>query len=205
MSTGVYVYSVPADRLRATPGSKDKALLDAVGSLEGFFKTIDEIAESLDEDEEKPPKCSETYRQIVNGEPFANGYGYVYGYAYEALCVALGAEMERPWTQIARSRDWFREINAALAAVRIQLRITDLLYRGPLIDIPEPDDLPALGWWNADEVKAAAIVFGALDLNRLDAENREVVQRVADAIEDIRSWIMTASERRGEWLVGVQC
>ena len=145
MSTAVYVYSVPVDRLRAAPGSKDEELLAAVPDLEGFFETIDQIAEDLDEEEERPPKCAAAYRQIVNGEPYADSFGYVYCYAYEALCMALGAETERSWTQIARSQDWFKEIDAALAALRINLKITDLLYRGALINIPEPADYPALG------------------------------------------------------------
>jgi hypothetical protein len=205
MSTAVYVYSVPADQLRAAPGSKDKQLLAVGRKLKDFFETIDEIAEDLDEDEEeRPPKCAAAYRQIVNGEPYAEGFGYVYGYAYEGLCMALGAETERSWTQIARSYDWFKEINAALAALRIKLKITDLLGRGPLIDIPTPDDFPALGWWTADDVAAAAIAFKALELNRLDGETKKVVKRVSDAIEDIRSWIAVASDRPGDWLIGVQ-
>ena len=205
MSTAVYVYSVPVDRLRAAPGSKDKKLLAAARKLKGFFETIDEIAEDLEEEEEeKPPKCAAAYRQIVNGEPYADSFGYVYGYAYEALCMALGAETERSWTQIARSHDWFKEIDAALAALRINLKITGLLYRGALINIPEPADYPALGWWTADEVAAAAIAFEALDLNRLDGEIKKQVERVSDAIEDIRSWIAVASDRPGDWLIGVQ-
>ncbi len=205
MSTAVYVYSVSVDRLRAAPGSRDQALLAAVPRLNGFFETIDEIAEDLDDDEEeRPPRCAVAYRQIVNGEPCAADFGYVYGYAYEGLCMALGAETERSWTQIARSRDWFKEIDAALAALRIELKITDLLGRGPLIPIPEPDDFPALGWWTADEVAAAAVAFKAIDLNRLDAETEKTVKRVSDAIEDIRSWIAVASGRPGDWLIGVQ-
>jgi hypothetical protein len=204
MSTAVYVYSVPADRLRAAPGSRDKELLAAIPDLEGFFETIDEIAEDLDEEEERPLPCASAYRQIVNGEPYADGVAYVYGYAYEGLCMALGAETERSWTQIARSHIWFKDIDVALAALRIQLKITDLLYRGPLIQIPTPDDFPALGWWTAGEVAAAVNAFKPLDLNRLEGEAKNVVEHVADAIEDIRSWIAVASDRPGDWLIGVQ-
>jgi hypothetical protein len=205
MSTAVYVYSVPVDRLRAAPGSKDKKLLAAARKLKGFFETIDEIAEDLEEEEEeKPPKCAAAYRQIVNGEPYAEDFGYVYGYAYEGLCTALGAAIDPSWTQVAGSYDWFQEIDKALAALRIKLKVTDLLYRGPMIDIPRPDDWPALGWWTADEVAAAATVFDALDFGTPDRKTKKVVQRVADAIGDIRSWIAVAAGRPGEWLIGVQ-
>jgi hypothetical protein len=205
MSTAVYVYSVPVDRLRAAPGSKDKKLLAAARTLKGFFETIDEIAEDLDGDEEEtPPKCATAYRQIVNGEPCDEDFGYLYGYAYEGLCTALGAETDRSWTQVAGSYDWFQEIDKALAVLRIKLKVTDLLYRGPLIDIPRPDDFPALGWWTADEVTAAAAAFKGLDLNKLDQKTKKAVKRVADAVEDIRSWIVLAAGRPGDWLVGVQ-
>jgi hypothetical protein len=53
-------------------------------------------------------------------------------------------------------------------------------------------------------VAAAAIAFEALDLNRLDGEIKKQVERVSDAIEDIRSWIAVASDRPGDWLIGVQ-
>jgi hypothetical protein len=204
MSTAVYVYSVPVDRLRAAPGSRDKALLAEASELQGFFETIDEIAEDRDEEEEQPPTCEAAYRQIVNGKPFADDFGYVYGYAYEGLCMALGAETERSWTQISRSYIWFEEIDAALAALSIKLKVTDLVGRGPLIDIPRPDDFPALGWWTADEVAAAICAFETLDRNRLDEEITKTVQRVADAIEDIRSWLMVAADGSGDWLIGVQ-
>ena len=68
--------------------------------------------------------------------------------------MAIGTEMERSWPQIARSYLWFREIDAALAALHIELNLTDLLCRGPLFNIPTPDDFPALGWWTADDVAA---------------------------------------------------
>jgi hypothetical protein len=204
MSTAVHVYSVSANRLRAAPGSQDADLLAALRPLEGFFATIDQLAERVDEDDERPPTCATAYRQIVNGEPYADRYGYVYGYAYEGLCLALGAEMERCWIPIAGSSDWFREIDAALAALPVGLKVTDLLYRGSVIALPPPDDFPFLGWWTADEVTAAAGAFRALDRNRLDGETTTLLSRVADAVEDVRSWIAFASERPGDWLIGVE-
>jgi hypothetical protein len=203
MSTAVYVYSVPVDRLRAAAGSRDGKLLGAAGKLKGFFETIDRIAENYEDEEEKPPRCEEAYRQIIDGGPYADRYGYVYGYAYEAICTAIGVETERSWAPIAGSHEWFKSIDEALAALRLKLTVTHLLYRGPLIDIPEPDDFPGLGWWNADEIAAARQVLGALDLKRLDAQAASVVREQADAIEDIRSWIEVAADRPGDWLIGV--
>ena len=74
MGSFVFVYAVPVDRLRAAPGSRDTALLNAARELQGFFATIDELGENR---EEKPPTCAEAFAQIVNGGPYAAGCGYV--------------------------------------------------------------------------------------------------------------------------------
>jgi hypothetical protein len=191
------------ERLREIPGSKDQNLLAAVSEYTGFFRMIDELAERRDDDEEKPPRCAEAVRQIINGERYDSRFGYVYGYAYEALCQAIGTETKQSWTGIARSSAWFPEIAKGLERLHIPLKIPDLLNRGPLIELPEPDDFPGLGWWTADEVARAASVFNGLDMQRLDPTTAQEIRPVADAIEDIRSWIMVAAERLGDWLVGI--
>jgi hypothetical protein len=204
LSTAVYVYSVPVGRLRAVPGSKDKRLLAAARKpkLKGFFQTIDEIAEDRDE-EEKPPRCEEAFRQIINGDASDERFGYVYGYAYEAICLALGAEAEPSWTQIAGFFEWFEEIDNALALLGIKLKVADLFYRGPLIEIPRPNDFPGLGHWTVEEVAEAAGAFRTIDLKELDAKSARKIRRAFDAVEDVRSWIKVASERPGDWLIGV--
>jgi hypothetical protein len=207
MSTGVYVYSVPPELIRAAPGSKQKKLLTAGRPLKEFFETIDEIAEDFDDEEEEgpPPKCEEAFKQIINGRPCDANFAYVYGYAYEGLCRALGAEVKSSWAPIARSYEFFPKVDKALKALKIKLTVADLLGRGPLIAIPRPGDFPALGWWTADEMAEASRIFATLDLKKLDARRAKVVQPVADAVEDIREWITVASGRAGQWLVGVQC
>jgi hypothetical protein len=203
MSTAVIVYSVAPDQLRTVPGSKNNNLLAATRALTGFFKTIDDIAGNRDEGEDKPPACVEAFTQIVNGEPYSNQFGYVYGYTYEGLCMTIGAETERSWTGIARSRDWFKGIDNALAGLNINLKLTDLLNRGALIPIPEPDDYPGLGWWTAAEVAEAATAFEGLDLNALPGTTAQAVKPVADAVDDIRSWVTVAAGRPGDWLIGI--
>jgi len=179
-------------------------LLAAVQENAGFFEIVDEIAEDRDEDEEPPPDCAEAVKQIINGEPCNRNFGYVYGYAYEALCMAIGRETKQSWTSISRSYEWFPKIEKALASLGIPLKINDLLCRGTLLEIPQPDDFPSLGWWTAAEIAGAARVFKELDLKQLDAGVAKAISDVADEIEDIRSWITVAADRPGDWLIGVQ-
>jgi hypothetical protein len=208
MSTSVKVYCVAPQTLRAVPGSKDRTLLEAavLRDLQDYFENIDAIASADDEDEEaRPPSCEDAFRQIVSGAKYDKRFGYVYGYAYEALCTTVGLETGRDWVGIARSYQWFEEIQKALALLAIPLNLPHLIYRGPLFAIPDPDDFPGMGYWTAEEIRAADEVFRGLDLDRLDASTTAQVKDVRDALEDIRAWIASAAERPGDWLVGIHC
>lgn len=197
MSTSVTVYSVPIARFCAIPASRDHDLLAALQPFDGFFKSIDALAAD-DDEAESAPTCAVAAAQIINGTPPNRGCGYVYGYAYEALCMAVGSEMDRTWPSISRSYEWFPEIDKALELLRVPLSVNDLLCRGALIDIPEPDDFPSLGWWTEEEIAHAAEGFKQLGNESLG----EWTSDMAGTIEDIRSWIEAVQP--GFWLVGVQ-
>src|SRR4051794_36702431 len=106
MSTGVDVYVVPADDLRAAPGSKNPRLLAAAADHEYFFQTVDDLGDRRDEDEDRPPAVRQAFEEIVNGGPLDGRFGYVYGYAYQALCATVGVSADLGWHQIGRSFDW---------------------------------------------------------------------------------------------------
>jgi hypothetical protein len=201
MSTSVNVYSVPVDQLRALPGSKDKRLLDLLRENPETFELLQHDFD--DEEEEKPPSGAEAVRQILQGEPLDENFGFVYGYAYESLCGVVGVGVEPTWTGIARFYKWFEEIDQALALLGVPVKIVDLCYRGCLITIPDPDDFPGMGWWTADELAKAAEVFRSLDVQKLDAKTRRKVQPMLPVIEQIRQWIDFGAGRRGDWLIGI--
>jgi hypothetical protein len=196
MTTAVNVYSVPVERLRAVPGSKNRKLLTAVRKQKGFFQMIDDIAEDFGDDEEvgRPPTCAEAAKQIINGEEMNEAFGYVYGYAYEAICATLGEEVSPGWSSIAGAGDWFERIDKLLKSLSVPVKVTNLLYLGPLFELPPPDDYPGLGWWTDDEITAAAVALEKVPLDRKDPTG---------ALADIRAWIEFARERKGDWLIGV--
>jgi hypothetical protein len=202
MSTAVNVYSVPVDGLRAVPGSKNKKLLAAVRKQKSFLQMIDDIADPDDEDE-TPPTCAEAVAQIINGDKMDDRFGHVYGYAYEAICAELGAEAEPHWWSIVGAGAWFEQIDKALQTLGFPVQVTCLLYQGALIEIPDPDTYPGLGWWTADEIAAAVPVLDRLDLEKMAAKTAEKVKPVADAFFAIRAWITLAASRPGDWLIGV--
>jgi hypothetical protein len=94
-------------------------------------------------------------------------------------------------------------VRESLEGLKVPLTVNNLLYRGALIALPQPDDFPGLGWWTADEVAQAATVFQTLDLQQLDETTAKQVLKVSDAIEAIRSWVDVAGERPGDCLIGV--
>src|SRR5205809_910514 len=114
MSTTIIAYLVSAEDLCKVPGSKDQVLLATIPDLAEFFESIDDIGRSRDDDDEKPPLCAEAFAQIINGDPLPAEFGYVFGYAYEALCMTLGNQTEPAWHQIAGGSKWIEEIDTAL-------------------------------------------------------------------------------------------
>lgn len=203
MSTAVDVYLVPVEKLRKVPRSKNKRLLTAVRKQKDFLEMVDEIGEDFEEEEEgRPPTCAEAVAQIINGERYDDEFGYVYGYAYEAICMTIGREVHPNWCP-SGSYDWFEDIDKALASLKVPLKVTELTYRGCLLKLPKPDDFPGLGWWRATEITRAARAFEAVDLDDLDKKTAKLVEPVKDAISDVRSWITQAARRKGEWMVGV--
>lgn len=204
MSTWVYVYSVPVERLRAAPGSKDHRIIEALAQVARFLQQIDGIAAHRDEDEAPPPKCAAAVAQIVNGDAFSTAENdrYVYGYAYLAICAILGEEMKHSWAQIIRAGEWFRHVDEALAKIGVPLKVSYLIYRGPLIGIPEPD-CPAVGYWTAEEIGAAGRAFEQNAPSSSEELHGQFGVEVIQAIEDIRSWITTARQD-GSWLIGAE-
>lgn len=209
MSTGVANYSVSPERLRAVPGSKDQNLLDSASRLTDYFQTIDDIAEEEYEDEDedvpRPPSCSETLRQIVAGEEYDDRFGYLYFYAYEAICLLVGTDVGPEWSQISRSTEYFKHIDATLEQLGFKLKIRDLYLRGPLFALPEPEMFPYLGWWTAEEIAEALGVFRSLDRAGPKGPLSTLDRSMAEAVSDIRTWIESASEESGNWLIGVEC
>jgi hypothetical protein len=202
MSTSVNIYSVPVAQLRALPGSKDKRLLDLLReNPETFELPLDDFED--EDEEEKPPSGPEAVGQILRGEPMDENFGFVYGYAYEALCGVIGVAVEPTWTGIARFCDWFQQIDQTLGLLGVPVKIMDLCYRGCLIDIPRPDDFPGMGWWTAEELAKAAEVFQNLDVQKLDTKTQRKVQPMLPVLEQIRQWIDTGAGRRGDWLIGI--
>src|SRR5947209_7238600 len=201
MSTTLTVYVVPLDQLARVPGSGDRDLADTMGiESPAWFARIDELADpdpDPDEDDQTVPTCLEALRRIVEG--VARGsvpghHGYVYGYAIEALCGHLGEELENV-ASISGSSDWVDEIDRFLGEVEVPLSLTDLVFGGSPVPIPEPDDCPAIGWWSPEQIARAV---GPLRNVYVGDPNDDPGWTVLQ----IRRWVEQAAGRPGHALVG---
>lgn len=189
MSSAITVYAVSLDRLKQLIGSRDLAVIDAVMSnRKDFLATVDDI------DDEAEMTCAQALAELINDSPDKDGPGYLYGYALEALCAYAGAELPNI-CPIARGSEWIEAIDALLERHQAPVQLSDLVYGGSPVPIPEPDDYPFIGRWPADKIPATLAAVHAMDVTQLD-------QDTAETLGQIRGWLEAAAGKPGSSIVG---
>jgi hypothetical protein len=183
-------YLVDYDELRAVPGSKDSKLLkEILTTCKGFLASVDDLPM------ESPLSCTQAVEQIINGDPVNEDWGFVYGYAYEAICKTIGSNLD-PWPMSTKGSELFGQLDQALTSMSVALRFADLTGRGCLITIPKPVGFPFLGWWTAEEVAQAAPLLRKWARRKSDSE-------LTRLLKDVRTWLEEALENEDDWVVGV--
>jgi len=192
MSSTFSVYAVSFDRLRRVPGSRDRALIEAIATThEDFFAQIDELADS----EEEVPTCREALEQLVEGSPLADHLGHLYGYALEAVCAHLGRELDGV-PAISGASGWIDPVDAFLREKGVPITLTDLVFGASPVDLPTPDDHPYIGSWPPESIPTALAAIRGVDTAGLDFET-------AETVDLIRGWLEAAASEPGAGLVGV--
>jgi hypothetical protein len=192
MSSTLNVYAISFERLKRIPGSRDPALVEQVGTeFEDFFARIDKLGD----DEDEILSCREAVAQIVNGDPLSPHLGYVYGYALEAICASLGRELPNV-AGISGASDWVDEVDETLRSKGVPVELTNLIFGGSPLEIPEPDDYPFIGSWPPSVIPAALGAIRGVDLESLNYE-------MAETIAQLRAWLEAAAENPEEGLIGV--
>ncbi len=194
MSATLEVFAVPLVELKRALGARDPGLLDAVAARCGwFFEQVDAI------DDECGLTCREALGQILAGEPLDPELGFLYGYAFEALCRHLGEPLPS-LSGIVGAADWIHRLDGALAAGNVPLRLSDLAYDDrPLpVALPTPDDFPFLGIWTPGVLPAALA-----PLRRFNVHALGVDPGLAADVQVVRGWVEAAAAREGTALIGV--
>ncbi len=198
MSSSITVYVVSFDQLARVRGSGDRALVNSVvASSEYLFSQVDAMNDNPDPDDDPIPTCREALTRFVNGDDLGKvprSHGYVYGYALEGLCSYLGEALE-PISSISRSGAWIETIDRFLVELEVPLSLTDLVFGGSPIPIPEPNDCPAIGRWSPEQVaRALRPLRGVLVEEPEDDPGSTLLL--------VRGWVEAAAGQPGSGLVG---
>ena len=195
MSYALVVYSVPLDELRSVFNSHDNELLEAIESEDaGFLAETDEIFQ--DHRDDGPFTCLGAIAQIINGEKFRTSWDGLYVYAFEAICRALGGELDNRAFQPPIRWEWIETVDESLVKIGFPLRVSQLAVGGCPIDIPHNAGIPAVGWWSPQDMRAVHPTLDGVLLDGVDAD-------IAEAVTNIRSWLDEARQSDQVCLVGI--
>jgi hypothetical protein len=195
MSCNLTVYSVPYKTLLAIPGSKDKRLMEKVRagwtwSYNQIDAMIDRNNEFRDESDRTKLKFLDVLGQILDGKPLKGAEGFVYGYAVESICWALGKQLDNDHLPALDSE----EIDEFLQENKVPVSIEQLGQGEPPFPIPEPDDFPGIGHWKPNEIAKAQKALKKIDLTKAPDYIQAMVENISD-------WL-NAAKKGEDCLVG---
>jgi hypothetical protein len=190
----VNVYSVPLGLLITLPrqASQHEEWLQAIRDDCWFAEEIDEmIADGFEVDE---PRLTflDVVGRLLRGEARDDVPDFAAGYAYEAICWAIGSTLCMVENHFGHTHE---AIDAFLRDAGVPLRLEDLTETGPILDLPEVDEYPFLGWWTPEQIFRAAGPLRALPLD-------EIEPRMAGDLRKLLAWLEEAEDQPGDCIVG---
>jgi hypothetical protein len=185
-SAVAFVYAVPRRDLLAVPGSRRQEIVDAIAK---DYWQLDKVAQCF-EDDDLSIDLAGAVAQIINGEELHPDLGSLYLYAIEAICWYLGSTLVLPIGFCGEQC-----IDEVLAARGCRLRVSDLVFSGSPLPIPEPGDPPSIGWWTPETIAAGGPAVMSLNLDGVDRET-------AAGVAEIRRWLSEAMDMPDGCLVG---
>lgn len=135
MSYTVTCYQVDIDALKKLCGSKDSNALKTIlkKQIERIEDTNDSFADEIEE--EGAPGLDAAITQLIMNEEMNPEFGFMYGYALEALCAHLGQMMDMEAFE-SMTGGWFWELPDT---------IQSLVLSGSPVELPEIEDFPTIG------------------------------------------------------------
>ncbi len=189
MSSTITVFAVSLERIKQAVGSQDESLLAQIVTEQDYYlKNTDSIDGDCDF------KCEDALADIIHGRVTEDMAGYLYGYAFGIICRQLGVELDNI-PGIARAATWIERIDASLQEIFSPIQLSDFLYTGCPISIPEPDDYPFIGHLPATRIAAILGELSTLDLTGLESNAAEILGQMT-------AWLKTANTTPGASLVG---
>jgi hypothetical protein len=188
--------AVELDKVSDAVGSKDMRLIDAL--VEEFgdeFGQFDEMAaDRCDEDDGQEALTMQgALTQMVMGEQYHEGLGFMYAYALEFLCRHFGRGLPNgEWSAMPSGSQWAETVDRGLHAADVPegvLRVSyHLMNRGAPIPIPEPDDFPGIGYLKLKEIRIARQALGEARLASI--KDKEVLT----SVQELQGWLQACAD-----------
>lgn len=174
---------VDLDVLHASVGSQDDKLRRMIG---GRFKQHLDFDDSQFDHvtDEGGPGIRDAIRAVIEGGPFDEQYGFMYGYAYKWICEFHGRFLDNSDFSPMRA-GWLETVDEGLKALGVSaVSVTGLSYGGPPAPIPSSGMESGCGEWSFEECQKA--------LEQWEAATDE-------AKSDLDPYVLEAAQSAMEW------
>lgn len=188
MSYALTTYVVDLDVLHGSVGSGDDKLRRMIGGrfkqhLAHFDAQFDHVADA------GGPGIRDAIRAVIEGGPFDDRHGTVYGYAYKWICEFHGRALFNNDFSPMRS-GWLETVDAGLNALGVTaVGVEEFGFGGAPSPIPAPEDLPGYGEWSLTECRKALEQWEAAT----DEGRAALDPSVLSAAESCMDWCRTAA------------
>ncbi|GAA0988215.1 hypothetical protein GCM10009551_042740 [Nocardiopsis tropica] len=187
MSYSLTTYVVDLDVLHASVGSKDDKLRRMIGGrfkqhLSGFDDQFSHVSD------EGGPSIRDAIRAVIEGGPFDEQYGFVYGYAYKWICAFHGRSLFNNDFSPMRS-GWLETVDKGLAELGVTaVGVEEFSFGCVPSPLPAPELEPCYGEWSLTECRKALEQWEAAT----DEGKAALDPSVLSAAESCMDWCRTA-------------
>ncbi|MCP3012124.1 hypothetical protein NGM33_02180 [Nocardiopsis dassonvillei] len=187
MSYALTTYVVDLDVLHGSVGSKDDKLRRMIGGrfrqhLAHFDSQFDHVVDA------GGPTVRDAIRAVIEGGPFDDRHGTMYGYAYKWICEFHGRALFNNDFSPMRY-GWLETVDAGLKALGVTaVGVEEFSFGGFPSPIPAPEDLPGYGEWSLTECQKALEQWEAAT----DEGRAALDPAVLSAAESCVDWCRTA-------------
>ena len=188
MSYSLTPYVVDLDVLHSSVGSKDDKLRRMIGGR--FKRNLDFDDSQFDSIiDEGGPTIRDAIRAVIEGGPFDDQHGTMYGYAYKWVCEFHGrAQFNNDFSPMRSG--WLGAVDEGLKALGVNaVRVEEFSFGGLPSPLPTPDFLPGYGEWSRTECQQALEQWEAATGEAKAALDPEVLQ----AAEYCMDWCRNAT------------
>ncbi|MFD3683792.1 hypothetical protein ACFWTE_03070 [Nocardiopsis sp. NPDC058631] len=183
MSYALMTYVVDLDTLHSSIGSKDDKLRRMIGGR--FKQHLAHFDSQFDHTD--GPSIRDAIRAVIEGGPFDERHGAVYGYAYKWICEFHGRALHNGDFSPMRA-GWLETVDEGLSELGVTaVGVAEFGYGRAPSPVPAPDFLPCYGEWSLAECQKALEQWEAVTGERRAALDSSVLEAAESCMDWCRS------------------